>query len=75
MHHEFAVAYFNEPVDPIALDLPDYPDVITVGRGRSVREGSLSVCVCVFTSIAGGAGPADTQQLGRHLAHTRPRTA
>lgn len=30
MQHEFAEDYFNEPVDAVELDLPDYHDIVKV---------------------------------------------
>lgn len=32
MQHEVASAFFNEPVDPEALGIPEYRDVIQVSR-------------------------------------------
>ena len=34
MDHEVAKAHFNEPVDPLALGIPDYPEVIKVWRRK-----------------------------------------
>jgi hypothetical protein len=31
MRHEMAESFFNEPVDAVALGIPDYHDVIKVG--------------------------------------------
>jgi hypothetical protein len=30
MQHEIAESFFNEPVDPDALGIPEYRDIITV---------------------------------------------
>lgn len=32
MRHEMAESYFNEPVDAVALGIPEYHDVIKVLR-------------------------------------------
>ncbi len=37
MQHEVASAFFNEPVDPEALGIPEYRDVIQVSRRTLVR--------------------------------------
>jgi hypothetical protein len=43
MQHEFAEAYFNEAVDPEALGIPDYFDIIKVRTAAHRQRMALSV--------------------------------
>ena len=84
MRHEMAEAFFNEPVDAVALGIPDYHEVIKVGclhmRGRlGTRSGGtpgtgLYIWAAVYRAH-GAAGPAHRQRarcearnLGRRAA-------
>ena len=42
MAHEDAVALFNEPVDPVALELPDYHDIVKARPSSRVSNTCIA---------------------------------
>ena len=71
MQHEFAEAYFNEAVDPEALGIPDYFDIIKVRTASDGRCMAIALLVQDGGSRVSRVGSTSTGLPRTALAHGR----
>ena len=68
MEHPMNAGVFNEPVDPVALEIPDYFDIVRTQRGRGGVGVRVSP-VCHFPITSGSRSP---ELFFKHISVTAP---